>query len=220
MKAKIAAIFFASIMGICTGQMRAEESNAPAFLSECVTALEQAAASRGSAPAISDCSSRLASLLMMLAPDQEAGARIRKALQGLPDDIRSADVLEALAFDSLRSGDSSKASEYYLRIILRFPASPNIQRCRLALARSFRLQKDYKQARMHLESLAGANDAIGPWADLELARLFHDQGDDKSALAKYKRLSMSSDDLSLAGIAAKEMEKLNMSKLLPKEPAQ
>lgn len=104
----------------------------------------------------------------------------------------SVDAQMAIAFSKLASSNPGDASKRLLDLIMRFPDEPRVQRFRIALARSFRMQGQLETANAQLEPLLNPNTEDGRWALLEKAMILDDLHDTHKAIELLKQLAETS----------------------------
>lgn len=132
-----------------------------------------------------DAIQQLSALLLLLPPSDPVTKAVgdRLAVQ------QSADAQMAMAFHALKNGSAQNASQRFLDLILRYPGDSRINRFRIALARAFRMDRQYDLAAAQLDPLMNLDTADGQWAMLEKAYLLRETGNIESALTVLKTLA-------------------------------
>jgi predicted Zn-dependent protease len=132
-----------------------------------------------------DAVQQLSALLVLLPPSDPVANAVGDRL----DVQQSADAQMALAFHALKTGSGRNASQRFLDLILQYPGDPRINRFRIALARAFRLDRQYDLAAAQLEPLMNLNTTDGKWAMLEKAYLLRETGNIEGAVTVLKMLT-------------------------------
>lgn len=152
-----------------------------------------------------DLLEKLAGALILIDTDNPVAEKIRLKLEQIPDKKKTARICAAIASDKLRQGDYRNACKLYFDLILRFPKDPNINRFRIAMARAYVMNREFDQAKAHLDPITRLPTIDAGWASLELAKISMLGQNLDEARRRYKSIEIAFPGSFAAKISIREL---------------